>query len=53
MDTSDETLSMVAYIDITGDRISPDDPRGFSILDSDDDQHDLSITIVDPTESNK
>ena len=46
-------LSMMAYIDITGDRISDDDPRGYLELSSLKEQSGLSITILDATDLEK
>ena len=47
------SLSMMAYIDITGDRISDDDPRGYLELSSLKEQNGLSITILDAAELEK
>ena len=46
-------LTLMAYIDITGVRLSDDDPRGYIRLSSHLEPQDLVITISDTKDLNK
>ena len=53
LDLEKGSLSLMAYIDITGDRISDDDPRGYLQLSSLEEKKDLLVTILDSKDLEK